>query len=384
MAIYDDYIKKYVYGMPGMDNQEATRGLIGRGGEYGGGVLQGLLGSPGFVQGIGLLSQGMRGVDPSTALQKTNQVRIQQEALKDKQRQKEFIDKYASEVPEADRELFKAYPELYIKTKGLGAKPNLVNMANPETGKISTYNLNNPDDLAKFKVAKASGAYEVGKPTIQATSMEGLGLSKAGVTTAEKAVLGAKGLQRTLEIMDVQFEPDFLTYQGKTKAAIAEGLGKLGITSDAEINNFIKRKSEWEAANLQYFNQYRKEITGVAAGEKEIAYLEASIPNISDSPAVYKAKIKLQRELNQDIIDRNQQFLATGLKETRDAQGKPTGKYKEYLEKNQIKPTQDKIDTFVQIYAGEGFSPDAIILKLKNTFGEGNFEQYLEKYKKKK
>ena len=391
MAIYDDYIRKYIYGMPGQVERgtgmttQGTRGLIGRGGEYGGGTLQGLLGSPAITQGIGLLSMGMRGIDPATALQRTNKVAIQQEALKDRRRQREFIDKYASEVPEADRELFKAYPELYIKTRGLGAKPNLVNMADPKTNKITTYNLNNPDDLNKFRTAKASGAYEVGKPTIQATSMEGLGLGleKSGVTTAQKKILGAQGLQKTLEIMDVQFEPEFLTYQGKTKAAIAEGLGKLGITSDAEINNFIRRKAEWEAANRQYFNQYRKEITGVAAGEKEIAYLEASIPNVSDSPAVYKAKIKLQRELNQDIIARNQQALQIGLKETRDAQGRPTGKYKEYLEKNQIKPSQDKVDSFIQLYANEGFSEKAILLKLKNTFGEGNFEQYLEKYKKK-
>lgn len=384
MAIYDDYVKKYIYGMPEMDGGQATRGLIGRGGQYGGGVLQGLLGSPAITQGIGLLSMGMRGIDPATALQKTNQVRFQQEALKDRQRKREFIDKYAGEVPEADRELFKAYPELYIKTRGLGAKPNLVNMADPQTGKISTYNLNNPNDLNKFRAAKSQGAYEVGKPTIQATSMEGIGLAKSGVTTAQKSILGAKGLQKTLEIMETQFEPEFLTIQGKTKAAIAEGLGKLGITSDEEINKFIRRKSEWEAANRQYFNQYRKEITGVAAGEKEIAYLEASIPNINDSPAVYQAKIKLQRELNQDIIERNQQALQIGLKETRDAQGRPTGKYKEYLEKNQIKPTQDKVDTFIQLYAGEGFSEKAILLKLKNTFGEGNYEQYLEKYKKKK
>lgn len=389
MAIYDDYIKKFIYGMPGQVESgtgmttQGTRGLIGRGGQYGGGTLQGLLGSPAITQGIGLLSMGMRGIDPATALQRTNKVAIQQEALKDRRRQREFIDKYAGEVPEADRELFKAYPELYIKTKGLGAKPNLVNMADPQTGKISTYNLNNPNDLNKFRAAKSQGAYEVGKPTIQATSMEGLGLSKSGVTAAEKSILGAAGLQKSLEIMDVQFEPEFLTYQGKTKAAIAEGLGKLGITSDAEINNFISRKAEWEAANRQYFNQYRKEITGVAAGEKEIAYLEASIPNINDSPAVYKAKIKLQREFNQDIINRNQKFLQTGLKETRDAQGRPTGKYKEYLEKNQIKPTQDKVDGFIQLYANEGFSEKAILLKLKNTFGTGNFEQYLEKYKKK-
>lgn len=386
MAIYDDYVKKYIYGMPGqVDTGDVptpgTRGIIGRGGQYGGGVLQGLLGSPAITQGIGLLSMGMRGIDPATALQKTNQVRFQQEALKDRQRKREFIDKYASEVPEADRELFKAYPELYIKSRGLGGKPNLVNMADPQTGKISTYNLNNPTDLNKFRTAKASGAYEVGKPTIQATSMEGIGLAKSGVTTAQKAILGAQGLQKTLNIMETQFEPEFLTIPGKTKAAVAEGLSKIGITSDKDITNFLIRKAEWEQANQQYFNQYRKEITGVAAGEKEIAFLQQSIPNVTDAPAVYRAKVKLQRQLNQDIIERNQKALQIGLKETRDAQGRPTGKYKEYLEKNQIKPTQKQVDDFLKELVSVGYNEDTILLKLESTFGKGNYEKLIEKYK---
>jgi len=381
MAIYDDYVKKYIYGMPGQGTGQPTRGIIGKGGEYGGGVLQGLLGSPAITQGIGLLSMGMRGIDPATALQKTNQVRMQQQVIKDKQRQREFIDKYASEVPEADRELFKAYPELYIKSRGLGAKPNLVNMADPQTGKISTYNLNNPTDLNKFRTAKASGAYEVGKPTIQATSMEGIGLAKSGVTTAQKAILGAQGLQKTLNIMEKQFEPEFLTIPGKTKAAVAESLSKIGITSDKDITNFLIRKAEWEQANQQYFNQYRKEITGVAAGEKEIAFLQQSIPNVTDAPAVYRAKVKLQRQLNQDIIERNQKALQIGLKETRDAQGRPTGKYKEYLEKNQIKPTQKQVDDFLKELVSVGYNEDTILLKLESTFGKGNYEKLIEKYK---
>ena len=386
MALYDDVIKKYIYGMPGQVDTGSTptpgtRGIIGRGGQYGGGVLQGLLGSPAITQGIGLLSMGMRGIDPATALQKTNQVRMQQQVIKDKQRQREFIDKYASEVPEADRELFKAYPELYIKSRGLGGKPNLVNMADPQTGKISTYNLNNPTDLNKFKTAKASGAYEVGKPTIQATSMEGIGLAKSGVTTAQKAILGAQGLQKTLNIMEAQFEPEFLTIPGKTKAAVAEGLSKIGITSDKDITNFLIRKAEWEQANQQYFNQYRKEITGVAAGEKEIAFLQQSIPNVTDAPAVYKAKVRLQKQLNQDIIERNQRALKIGLKETRDAQGRPTGKYKEYLEQNQIKPTQKQVDDFLKELVSVGYNEDTILLKLESTFGKGNYEKLIEKYK---
>ena len=39
-----------------------------------------------------------------------------------------------------------------------------------------------------------------------------------------------------------------------------------------------KRQAEFKAENNKFFNEYRKGITGVAAGEKEIEMLTKSIP----------------------------------------------------------------------------------------------------------
>jgi len=61
MGIYDDVIKKMIFGMPKTDKQIATRGLLGRGGQFGKGKVQGLLGSDDFRQGLGLISAGFRG-----------------------------------------------------------------------------------------------------------------------------------------------------------------------------------------------------------------------------------------------------------------------------------------------------------------------------------
>jgi len=74
MSIYNDYLRKYVYGMPGMDGGQPTRGLLGSGGQYGEGVLQGLLGSPSVTSGIGLISAGMRGEGVQEALLKQSQI----------------------------------------------------------------------------------------------------------------------------------------------------------------------------------------------------------------------------------------------------------------------------------------------------------------------
>ena len=61
MGIYDDVIKKMIFGMPKTNKEAATRGLLGRGGQFGQGKVQGLLGSDDFRQGLGLISAGFRG-----------------------------------------------------------------------------------------------------------------------------------------------------------------------------------------------------------------------------------------------------------------------------------------------------------------------------------
>lgn len=77
MASIYDLIKKYTYGMPGQDGGQATQGLLGSGGQYGqGGLLQQVFSSPDIIQGVGLLSAGMRGESVQDALMK--QAKIQQ------------------------------------------------------------------------------------------------------------------------------------------------------------------------------------------------------------------------------------------------------------------------------------------------------------------
>lgn len=78
MSIYNDYIRKYIYGMPGMDGEQGTRGLLGSGGQMGqGGLLQQAFSSPAIMGGLGLLSAGMRGEGVQPALLKQSQIQGQ-------------------------------------------------------------------------------------------------------------------------------------------------------------------------------------------------------------------------------------------------------------------------------------------------------------------
>lgn len=75
MASIYDLIKRYTYGMPGQDGGQATRGLLGTGGEYGGGLLQDIVQSPDVISGLGLFSSGMRGESVQDALIKQAKIK---------------------------------------------------------------------------------------------------------------------------------------------------------------------------------------------------------------------------------------------------------------------------------------------------------------------
>lgn len=43
-----------------------------------------------------------------------------------------------------------------------------------------------------------------------------------------------------------------------------------------------KKYKEFQKKNLEYFNKYRKSITGAAAGEKEIKFLSEMAPSVDE------------------------------------------------------------------------------------------------------
>jgi len=221
---------------------------------------------------------------------------------------------------------------------------------------------------------------EDGRNVIQVPSQDkSTDLSKKATTDAEKKVLTAIEMDGLLEVMEVLHDDKFSTYLGKSQAVVGELVSKSGIfTNQKDIETFMIRRAEWEAAVQQYFNAYRKNITGVAAGEKEIKLLENSVPNVNDPPAVFKAKVKLQRQLNNMAMQRNKEFLDLGIgKITRDKDNKPTGKYKEYLQKNKLKITEDVARPYVTDLVATGYSDAQIKLKIKQAFGQENVEEIL-------
>lgn len=326
--------------------------------------LKGLLYSPEILGGLGLLGSGLEGKSPASALPNLLQG-IQTSSiytkLQDEEKKRKYIEKYGETIPEGtERDLFNLDPQTYIKNKLTQKKPELINMIGGELKTPITLNLSNPDDLTKFRELKNRGFYEVGKPTVQATSLEGLtGVSKTTTTELEKEIFGGENLIANLERMEAYFDPEFLKYQGKAKDFIYGALSKLGL-SQPEQDAFLQRFNTWEAANEQYFNQYRKLITGVAAGEKEIGWLQSSIPSSQDSPAVYQAKLKLQKNIQQGIINRAKLFKEKGLGATVDENGEATPEFKKFLKENRIIPNKVDLTTIFDSYISSGYKPEQI------------------------
>ena len=136
MALIDIY-RKYMYGTPGSvdtgdEATQGTKGLIGFGGEMGGGLLntfeqpdtQGLytMASNPFV-GIGasLFSRGQRGQTAGMAIGDSvmEGMKFSETAarLGKAQKKRKLIAEYADKVPAEDKEIFEIAPELYIQTK---------------------------------------------------------------------------------------------------------------------------------------------------------------------------------------------------------------------------------------------------------------------------
>ena len=343
---------------------------------------KGLLYSPEVLGGIGLLTAGLSGKAPDTALPMMMQgmkTASMFSAMEKEEEKKRLIEQYADKVPEDQKALFKAFPEEWLK-KYEFAKPSKPEFVNFKKGNdVVTLNVSNKDDLAKSQKLLSEGWTKITQ-AVQAGSLSEL--NKGTVGAAQKKIIGAEGLNNTLQIMDVTFEDDFLTYYGIGKANIAKYGQKLGFDIPKDIEGFGQRKARWEASVQQYFNNYRKEITGVAAGEKEIIMLEASIPNVKDSPAIFKAKIKLQRQLTDKIIQRNKLFLKEGVGAmTLDANGQPTGKYREFLldPKNAIQPTEEMVMSMAKVYKDMGYPDSTIQFLLDKDFGSRDmWEKYFK------
>lgn len=145
---------------------------------------------------------------------------------------------------------------------------------------------------------------------------------------AQKDVKSKELALKQLEKVQQGYDPDYFTYKGqadlgasqfaqKAKGTpILESLSEVaasGLTgkSQEERAKFIENRSKYMNNVDQLFNAYRKEITGAAAGEKEMDMLKKSFLNGDMSPSQFTGalsqiveKYNSESNFNKDILNK--------------------------------------------------------------------------------
>ena len=208
-------------------------------------------------------------------------------------------------------------------------------------------------------------------------------LTKKSKGKTEDTILSGTQLVNNLTLQEVLFEDEFLTYGGKIRYEFLLKQDALGKELNAKDKAYIANYSEWQQTNLQYFNQYRKEITGVAAGEKEIGWLQESIPSEKDTPTTYRAKLKNQIRIQKQLIENAEKFRATGgkLYETNDAGERVYSKeFGKYLS-TKIKPSGEYLKELFDSYTNDKlWDTEKTIRVMDLTFEGQDWESILNKY----
>ena len=348
--------------------------------------FKGLLYSPEVLGGIGLLTAGLSGKAPDTALPMMMQgmkTASMFSAMEQEEEKKKLMKEYADQIPSDHKNLFKMFPieyakkYLFPKDKKSDIRSLMIPGEDGKYGTPKTFNLALPEDFAEFnKFIDQKGVYEVKAPAVVTSSLEGMTKpEKSSKGTWEKEIKGQEDLLANLERMDIFYDPNFLQLQGKAKKEWNAILDKLGVAKADQVQ-FLQRYANWEQAQEQYFNAYRKLITGVAAGEKEIAWIQASIPSSKDSPSVYRSKVKLQKQITKQIIQRAKAFKG-GYEKALDADGNPTKEFKEFLKKEGLNPSFDVVDSFHNLYLSQGYDEETMRAIMNQNFVGIDWEKIL-------
>lgn len=106
------------------------------------------------------------------------------------------------------------------------------------------------------------------------------------------------------------FKDEYLTFKGQWKAGLAPWKEKLGMDIDEA---WLDARQQWYQLSKAQFLAYRKWVTGVAGGEKEMAEIAKSYPDPDkNSPTEYKANLSRALKTTQFFRDSYEASLRVG------------------------------------------------------------------------
>lgn len=161
------------------------------------------------------------------------------------------------------------------------------------------------------KELKKSGATKVNTTINPETGRQDQTKSVASAT--QKDIISAQKALADLQVIADTHSDEFLTGWGRTKAAFGAVLDKYVDSDAGGLASFNAERTKFQNAAKQMFNQYRKEITGAAAGEREMKDLLDSMFNDSQGPREFKASFDLFMSKAQESLEMHQQNAKNGI-----------------------------------------------------------------------
>lgn len=144
---------------------------------------------------------------------------------------------------------------------------------------------------------------------------EGAGLGRKTTSELEKTIVTATSTLDNLDGSIRDFDRQFLTIGGRAKAAALSAASKVGAPLSNESKEFLADFASFKAGTLTTLNEEIKRITGAAVTKDEAnKRIIPSMPNASDDPDTYMAKMETVRERLQIVKLRAGLALEQGLK----------------------------------------------------------------------
>jgi hypothetical protein len=155
--------------------------------------------------------------------------------------------------------------------------------------------------------------YHIGKVSITGTRAEALGLEKPTKGALEKKVISGVDALARLDAMEQGFEERFLTTPNIIRRAIAERAERSGISLPESEKREVAAGDKFKQDVLENLNLYIKDITGAQMSAQEATRLTAALPNMDNSPTVFKTRIKNSIQKLRLAVARSTILLNEGL-----------------------------------------------------------------------
>lgn len=174
-----------------------------------------------------------------------------------------------------------------------------------------------PEEAANMVLGGKGQRITVGEDG-QVTIEDGIpgDLTKTNTTSVQKDILDAQDALAQLGRVGQKVSSDYLTYSGIAKGAIGQQMDKLGMNNG--MTNFSSDRGAAMQEVEQFFNKYRKLITGAAAAESELIALRKATLNGELGPQEFQKRYDALISQMRDDIARKQTQLG-GAKPTGNA-----------------------------------------------------------------